>query len=441
MQRNIFTMHSAASATANGSELDVEDYSIAAFQVTGTFAATITFEGTVDNTNWVAIEAINIATGAKATTATAAGIYRMGIGSLLKVRARLTWTSGTSITVTGILTNAADPMIQDIALAANSGVDIGDVDVADRIGRLLGKMTNYDVLANGSLTALNSTVELACAGLGTVGLGVSGTWAGTIVAEIEVGNGVWDVVPLIEQTLAGASLSTTASGNWLLGVAGALTLRIRMSLYTSGTATVYLEGSSIASGMFLSRSIPTGVNAIGTVGVTSITAGETHIGEVGGPHAVVSDTFARPNDTTGYTAKDAVSNTGAAANRTFTNIARVNAGSGIIIKARLMSDNKALVGRYRLHLFNAAPTAIADNSPYLLLYANAASRIGTIDFAAMATEDPTNSTASMSLNTSIRLAFTCAAASRTLYGILETLDAYTPGASTNYYLELEAEVN
>ena len=129
MTYNIFTMHSAASATANGSALDCEDYSVAAFQLTGTFTATITFEGTVDNTNWVAIEAINIASGAKATTAAAAGIYRMGIGSLLKVRSRLTWSSGTSITVTGILTNAADAIIQDVALAANSGVDIGDVDV------------------------------------------------------------------------------------------------------------------------------------------------------------------------------------------------------------------------------------------------------------------------------------------------------------------------
>jgi len=180
---------------------------------------------------------------------------------------------------------------------------------------------------------------------------------------------------------------------------------------------------------------------IGNVDVASIAAGETHIGEVGGPHSVVSAEFARPADTTGYTAKDVCGNTGTAANLTVTNIARVNGGSGIICKARLMSDNKALVGRYRLHLFNIAPTPIADNSPYLLLWANRTARIGQIDFDAMATEDVTNSTASVSQNTAIRLPYTCAAGSRTLTGILEVIDAYTPVASTNMFVELESENN
>jgi len=198
---------------------------------------------------------------------------------------------------------------------------------------------------------------------------------------------------------------------------------------------------AVAGQAVMAASMPVAIASNQTPVAVTPGAQEVHLGEIGGPHAVVAATFARPADTTAYTAKDVVGNTGAAANLTFTNIARVNAGSGIICKARLMADNKALVGRYRLHLLNVAPTPIADNSPYLLLYANAAVRIGSIDFAAMATEDATNSTASASLNTSIRLAFTCAAASRTLYAALETLDAYTPVASTNYYVELEAEVN
>lgn len=175
--------------------------------------------------------------------------------------------------------------------------------------------------------------------------------------------------------------------------------------------------------------------------VMGLGAGEDHLGQVGGPHSVASDTFARPADTTLYTVKDVCGNTGTAANLTFTNVARVAAGSGIICKARLMSDNKALAGRYRLHLFSTAPTPIADNSPYLLLYANAATRVGEIDFSAMATEDASNSTASESQNTSVRLPFTCAAASRNLFGILEVLDAYTPVSGTNYYVEIESEVN
>ena len=141
------------------------------------------------------------------------------------------------------------------------------VDQVDRIDRLLGRLSNYDVLSDGTITALNGTVEIDTSGLSTVGLGISGTWVGTIVAEITVGDAVWDTVPLIDQTLAGAALSMTSNGNWLLGVAGALRLRLRASLWTSGTAVVYLEGTSAPAGVFLSRSIPTGLNTIGNVGI------------------------------------------------------------------------------------------------------------------------------------------------------------------------------
>jgi hypothetical protein len=156
-------------------------------------------------------------------------------------------------------------MANSLPVAIASNQSAVSVDVSDRIGRLAGRMTHYDVLANGSLGALNATVELACAGLGTVGIGISGTWVGTIVAEITVGDGVWSVVPLVDNLLGSAAVSTTVNGNFLVGIAGALTLRIRMSLYTSGTATVYLEGTSAPAGTFLSRSIPTGINTIGAV--------------------------------------------------------------------------------------------------------------------------------------------------------------------------------
>jgi len=105
----------------------------------------------------------------------------------------------------------------------------------------------------------------------------SGTWAGTVVAEVEVGDSVWDPIPMVNNSTGAAALSTTVNGNFLLGVAGALTLRIRMSIYGSDTATVYLEGSSAGNGVFLSRSIPTGVNSVGTMGLD---AGTNNIGDV-----------------------------------------------------------------------------------------------------------------------------------------------------------------
>jgi hypothetical protein len=237
--------------------------------------------------------------------------------------------------------------------------DMGDgthaptVDLGDRLGRLVGRITNYDVLASGELTAAEATVELNAAGLGTVGLGISGTWVGTIVAEVTVGDSVWDTMPLIDQFTGAATASTTGNGNWVLGVGGALTLRIRASAWTSGTATVFLEGSSVGSGVMLTRSIPTGGNLIGSV---LGAAGENHIGQVGGEGTTISLT---PTVTAGaYTANDAVGGL-----LTFANAARVSGGGGLI-KNVIILDDAGQDAALELWLFNATFTAMSDNAAW-----------------------------------------------------------------------------
>jgi hypothetical protein len=155
-------------------------------------------------------------------------------------------------------------------IAANPLHVQGTTDMSDRIGRLLGKITNYDVLANGTLGALNATLEIAAAGLGTMGVGITGTWVGTIAIQGDVGDGVWQFLPMIDALTGTAIVTTTANGIWQIGCAGFLTIRVLMFAYTSGTATVYIEGTSATAGVFLSKSIPTGINSIGTVGVTSV---------------------------------------------------------------------------------------------------------------------------------------------------------------------------
>lgn len=67
-----------------------------AFQLSGTFSATVTFEGTLDGSNWEALEAEDAGSGTQATTATAAGIYLVPTAGLEQVRARCsTYVSGT----------------------------------------------------------------------------------------------------------------------------------------------------------------------------------------------------------------------------------------------------------------------------------------------------------------------------------------------------------
>jgi len=184
-------------------------------------------------------------------------------------------------------------------------------------------------------------------------------------------------------------------------------------------------------------------NADGSLKTTAaLTAGSV----VGSNVARVGVEFTRPSDTTAYAARDVVSNsTSSPSVITFADFARVNQGSGIIVRARLMSDKKDVTASFRLHLFHTAPTAINDNSPYLLLYANAANRIGQVDFPAMASEDPTNSTASATMRPASdgsagppNLWFQSASGSRAIFGMLETLGAFTPASGQKFYVELAA---
>jgi hypothetical protein len=102
----VATLLSAVSSTQNGT-LTLGDaveggYAFAVFQVTGTFTATVAFEGTVDGSNWVVLEAVSVtdSTSIVTTSVSAAGMWRVNVLGLAKVRAKVTWTSGTSVTVT-----------------------------------------------------------------------------------------------------------------------------------------------------------------------------------------------------------------------------------------------------------------------------------------------------------------------------------------------------
>ncbi len=189
-----------------------------------------------------------------------------------------------------------------------------------------------------------------------------------------------------------------------------------------------------------------GITSAGAGG-TSGAAGEAHLGQTGGELTVVSAEFARPADTNAYAALDAVADsTSAPTLLTFTDLARANGLGGYIAKARIMTDDTAIAAppRIRLHLFHTAPTPINDNAAFTILWTNRANRIGHIDFAALTTEGAGSTAKNAKLvpdAVNLPLAFKCAAASRTIYGMLETLDAFTPASAKSWFVELSADVN
>jgi len=99
LQSTEVLMQNAVAATANGTVLNVDGFGPMAFQVTGTFVGTVTFEASLDGSNYVSIVVYDLPTNTAATTATAPNIFYSNVHALHHVRARVSaYTSG-NITV------------------------------------------------------------------------------------------------------------------------------------------------------------------------------------------------------------------------------------------------------------------------------------------------------------------------------------------------------
>ena len=154
--------------------------------------------------------------------------------------------------------------------------------------------------------------------------------------------------------------------------------------------------------------------------------------------AVITTTFTRPADTTAYAINDVVGPS-AAAVQEFASAFRSNGNSGYVVRAQLFTDQSANVALFRLYLYSVTPSAIADNSPFTLLYANAANHIGYIDFPAMATEGA-GSTAAVSL-WSGQIAALAAGGDDKIFGVLVAKSVFTPASAQQFTLRLAVDQN
>ncbi len=82
-------------AVTQTAELGVSGYGGVAFQIQGTFSATVTFEATVHGSDWVAFSVTEPDNTTRVTTATAPGVFIGSTVGLTAVRARMSaWSSG-----------------------------------------------------------------------------------------------------------------------------------------------------------------------------------------------------------------------------------------------------------------------------------------------------------------------------------------------------------
>jgi hypothetical protein len=152
------TLQSAVSATGNGTSLVTDGMATASFTVSGTFTATVTFEGTQDGSTWTGLNTVQAGTSVISSTTTTTGVFVASCTGFSSIRARVTWTSGTSVTVTA----TASPL--------NTGIRVLNAN-----STFAGTAASVN---NGTVDAATQRVTIASDSTGTVGLSpkTSGGW-------------------------------------------------------------------------------------------------------------------------------------------------------------------------------------------------------------------------------------------------------------------------
>ena len=161
---------------------------------------------------------------------------------------------------------------------------------------------------------------------------------------------------------------------------------------------------------------------------------------VGGKSVQKTVSIVRPADVTAYAANDAIADsTSAPTLLEFTGCANAVGGQGYIVKTRLLTNQKTCTARFRLSLYHTAPSPVNDNAPKPMLYANKDKIIGRIDLDPCNTED-TSSDAAFVMSTTL-IPYVCAVTGTSIYGILTTLDAFTPASAQQFYVEITCELS
>ena len=145
-------------------------------------------------------------------------------------------------------------------------------------------------------------------------------------------------------------------------------------------------------------------------------------------------TITRPSNTTAYTAGDVVGDTGGSAIITLPSIGP-SGGYVLVQSVRLLIGNTSVpsgMGAFRLHLYTASPTAIADNAAFDLVSGEVANYAGYIDLPTPQDLGSTLYTQADYCGTAVKLA----SASTSLFAELETRGAYTPASATAYNLRV-----
>lgn len=151
----------------------------------------------------------------------------------------------------------------------------------------------------------------------------------------------------------------------------------------------------------------------------------------GGESSVVFD---RLNDTTAYSANDAVAASGQSY-VTFSGL--LNEGADIYItNASILIESASVpagMGSFRLHLYNEAPSGAADNAVFTMGSGDAAKYKGYVELASPVA---VGGSYIYRRNDTVNVQVALASGESSLYGVLQTLNGWTPAASSEFKLSI-----
>lgn len=213
--------------------------------ITGTWSATINFQATTDGSTWFNIQGFNNANfstslaAATFATTTANGSFSFEVGGFKQFRLLMTpYTSGSA------------------SIAYDAGAGNNSIGLLSVVAANTGTAAT-DFTGTGNLTGSGQTVSVNGQGVYTVTASVTGTWSATLVAEGQLADSTWVIIPMY--ILSSSSLpytstfSTTTNGTYIITGGGFQNIRIRASAYTSGTVAVSLDGSLSQQTVFTSQ--------------------------------------------------------------------------------------------------------------------------------------------------------------------------------------------
>lgn len=150
-------------------------------------------------------------------------------------------------------------------------------------------------------------------------------------------------------------------------------------------------------------------------------------------YGLSGDSVTRPANTTAYTVGDVISTTGGEV----LEFAAIGPSGGLVLlqTASLMINVGTVpagIGAIRLHLYGAAPAAIADNAAFNLAAADRDKYLGYFDFSAPIDLGDTLWAQVDYVGQLLKLT------TASLFGIVETRNAFTPSSESTYTIKLNA---